>query len=456
MASEAAEFGGVTMQAERLSGSVRSFRGTWGFVTSEQWDGDLFVGLNANRHLVAGLRQGDLVDFEVGTNANGKPEAVNVEVTHSADVAEAFSAEPTAQKKPQGPIERAAVAHLVGVTMEGKIKSFRETWGFLVSDGFTGDLFIHRKSNPNLGDVVGVDDRLSFTIAEDAQKAGEFHAVDATPIKVPVTELLGQVMRGTVRKFQSGWGFLTSGRYEGDLFVGVRSNHHLEQFGLTPGETVEFEVGKDEKAMNGVQAIKVKRIQVGNSAMAGAQSFPGTLLSPICMGWVKSFKESWGFVNSPNYPGDIFIGCKENPHLQWEQPAVGDQVQFAVVMQTSGKLQAVNVQIVSRCAVIPASGGQARSRSPQGRVQQPKQSHAGPPSRDPASMVGLTVPGWVKSFKAGWGFVQSDAYNGDIFFGMKDNPHLIQEPSVNDQVHFKIHMGDNGKLKALDLNYPVA
>merc|ERR1719433_589387 len=116
---------------QRLRGWVRSFRGTWGFLNCESFDGDLFVGLKGNPHLT-GLDNDDEVEFEVATGDRGKVEAVNVTVIASAP-------KPTTAAAANG-TER----------LRGWVRSFTGMWGFLNSDAFEGDLFVGLKSNPQI------------------------------------------------------------------------------------------------------------------------------------------------------------------------------------------------------------------------------------------------------------------------------------------------------------------
>merc|ERR1740121_637126 len=50
---------------QAATGVVRKFDGNWGFITSEMFHGDLFVGLNGNKHLTMPLQMGDQVQFMV-------------------------------------------------------------------------------------------------------------------------------------------------------------------------------------------------------------------------------------------------------------------------------------------------------------------------------------------------------------------------------------------------------
>merc|ERR1740121_1057683 len=50
---------------QAATGVVRKFDGKWGFITSDMFYGDCFVGLNGNKHLTVPLQMGDQVQFVV-------------------------------------------------------------------------------------------------------------------------------------------------------------------------------------------------------------------------------------------------------------------------------------------------------------------------------------------------------------------------------------------------------
>jgi len=563
----------------RYTGWVRSFKETWGFINSESFQGDVFVGLKGNPQLRTGLQQDDQVEFEIKTST-GKAEAVNVRLLNEI---------PLTGVPPQaGPATRAQVAHLLGHQMTGRIKSFRDHWGFVNSDQFTGDLFIHTKSNAQLG-TVAPGDPIQFEIAEDTTSpGGSQQAVNATCLKDDVKSLLGERLRGWVKSFKSNWGFLNSNRFDGDIFVGLKANSQLEPNGLQQGELVEFQIAKDDKATNGVHATKVRRISEaapgGLNALAGLPALggltgppiragglqmaniPALLSQPIvpalpqnmagrprpealigqrargvirsfrgewgfivsehfegdlflhqgsnpssnlqagdnvvfeiaaggngkchatkvqgmpqelqdlvgqkCTGQVRSFRDTWGFVTSTKYLGDLFVGMRSNSHLL--RPLLqGEQIEF-VIQRSTGKTQmgfeAVQVMTADNAAAglagvladpsavqgLLAGLQRDRSRSPPPILA----SLAGPltskrptpaPGRDPARMVGQTLDGWIRSFKGGWGFVVSDVFDGDVFIGLKTNKHLVQELGPNDPVQFQVATGPGGKLEAINV-----
>jgi len=429
----------------RYKGWVRSFTGSWGFVNSDAFPGDLFVGLRSNPHL-ATLAAGDKVEFEIKCNGSGKNEAVAVQpeqqllstastlltgVRPMPPMAAAPAAAPAART---GPAERAQVPHLVGQTINGRIKSFRDNWGFVNSDFFVGDLFIHLRSNADLG-PVGPGDPIQFEVAEDpTSSSGEYHAVGAVLMKDDVHNLVGATVRGWVKSFKDSWGLLNSNRFDGDVFVGVRANPQIGMNGLQQGKCVEFQIARDEKSSNGIQAVQVKQLGetvqqplltptltatapltalprtdpvVGFAApKPGPESFVGLRAGGV----VRSFREGWGFVVSDDFDGDLFLHQGSNPGLGALN--AGDPISFEISLGSSGKCHATKVQAVPT---------------------------------ELKDLVGRQCSGRVRSFHDTWGFVTSHKYPGDLFVGMRSNPHLTVPLKLGDNVEFTVQRSAGNK-----------
>ena len=43
------------------------------------------------------------------------------------------------------------------------------------------------------------------------------------------------------------------------------------------------------------------------------------------------------------------------------------------------------------------------------------------------SLVGQTVKGWLKRMKDGWGFMNSDAFSGDLFVHARENLEIAND-----------------------------
>lgn len=450
---------GEQSDGQRYFGWVKSFRGDWGFINSDAMQGDIFVGLKKNRGLST-LHQDDQVEFEIMKDDRGKSEAINVHVLQK--VPGAGDSAPSVRAVASTGGGRANVGHLVGQKLVGKIKSFKENWGFIVSDHFAGDLFVHLRSNVSL-QGVRVDDMVTFHVEQDpASKDGGYHAVGTTLFgEIEPRELVGHTVQGWVKTFKGSWGFLNSHRFQGDVFVGLNANRHLGQVALENGEPVEFEIAADAKSERGVEAVKLVRVlKAGGSPMmhgygmnqmhypsgqygAYGQS-PGHDLDRLqgmrCHGQVRKFKGAFGFVTSDMFAGDLFIGTRSNPDLPVLQP--GDQIEFTV-QAAPGKSQAgfEAVHVVLGSNGGGGSGGtRNRSRSPKGQG-----------SKDAGQFVGQMLTGWIRTFKSPWGFVNSDIFQGDLFVGTKSNPNLPSQIEDNQPVQFEVAAGKGGKFEAINV-----
>merc|ERR1712187_389176 len=74
--------------------------------------------------------------------------------------------------------------------------------------------------------------------------------------------------------------------------------------------------------------------------MCGGGRSPAAMVGTLLMGYVRSYKGEWGFLNSPSFDGDLFVGNKSNPHLP-RTLVDGDQVQFQVRIGPGGKTEAI-------------------------------------------------------------------------------------------------------------------
>jgi len=444
---------GDSGSGQRYAGVVRSFKDVWGFITSSAVDGDLFVGLKSNPHLQT-LVPDDEVTFEIKLNDGGKQEAVGVDLVRKPSDMQMITT---------GPAVRAQASHLIGQRSTGRIKSFKSSWGFVQSDIFTGDMFVHARSNPNLGRVFA-GDPIQFEVGDDPQTPGNTQAVNATVAKDDLKNLVGETLHGWVKSFSGTWGFLNSSRFDGDLFVGAKVNKYLEAGPLMTGELVEFQVGRDEKSANGCHAVRIRKVDETGATvqsqalvpvhvshtssaqgvvqqllgrMGGSAASANLLLGQTCYGEVRSYRGEFGFATSSEFMGDIFVGARSNPHLT-AQLKQGDQITFTV-QQNGSKVEALNVQVGH------AGRGGARDRS-----RTPAPSYSQSRSRDPAAYLGQTVTGWVKSFKGAWGFLNSNEFDGDVFVGKNSNSHLAQDLQAGDKVRFTI-LQNGPKLEAVSV-----
>ena len=113
---------------QRHWGYVRRFHDRYGFIIAAAFDGDLFVhrdSVHASYQMDGqpSLREGQAVEFDIALDKRGRTVARNVTTS--------------VLLRPWD---------CIGRRLQGVIRSFRLGWGFVNSDTFSGDLFVHRNS----------------------------------------------------------------------------------------------------------------------------------------------------------------------------------------------------------------------------------------------------------------------------------------------------------------------
>jgi len=451
----------------RVMGTCKSWKDQWGFLTTEGMEGDIFVHLRENPGLGGGLQPGEQVEFEIttGSGANSSmAKAYNVQK---------LSAEPTG-------------------SYEGVVTSFREGWGLIESSSLSEKLYCGLRDNPQLKSKSLIPgDQVYFDLGTNSTN-GKPKAINVTLKLCEQSELVGQRVRASVKSFQDGWGFANSDRFPGTIMLG-KKNMSASGIGfLSPGDIVEFEVAAGPSGK--FEALKIQAVQMqgfmprmasappprmaasgprdrsrspyghANGTLALAQPAPPTTPHPGRMyGTVRTFRHGWGFLTSPQLTGDIYVNLVQSPKLEGEALVAGEAVTFELQHRASADRnngsQAVNVQRTSAASQPP-----------------PPRSNPPPPNQytiTPAYMQGQG-PGFSQGNKAGkstfyhgtmamvrekdgWGWIKSPTVNGDIFFGMRDNPQLLELPKLGDQLSFEIAVDPkSGRNKALKAAHSLA
>merc|ERR1719491_410309 len=233
---------------QRCQGTIRNFRGDWGFIISPQFDGDLFIGKNSNPGAES-LQAGDAVVFEVTAQSNGKCQALNVQSVGTS------------------------LESLIGQRASGVVRKFEGNWGFITSTMFTGDVFVGLNGNKHLTNPLAMGDQVEFLVQRSCGKSGceatdvqilghgatppdNLAAMLASGQSCALAQLIGRKCSGVVRKFDGNWGFITSKMYTGDLFVGLNGNKHVTT-PLEVGDMVEFQVQRS-CGKSGCEATEVQ------------------------------------------------------------------------------------------------------------------------------------------------------------------------------------------------------
>lgn len=251
-------------------------------------------------------------------------------------------------------------------------------------------------------------------------------------------------MEGTLRSWRDPWGFIVCPeQFEGDLFV------HRDAFTEPPpagaqltGAGVQFMRAVDARGRPHAEQVRVLHVptpemkEVPGLGALGAAPRPALgdlaalepkfaiLAGQQLVGQVRSWKNEWGFVVSPeSFEGDLFCH-KENLEDGAEAMAPGARVTFHVAADARGRATALQVKCIS----------------------EPK-DWAG---------SGAMLHGAVRSFKLGqqWGFLVSPgSCAGDIFFHVESclpplRPDVIR-PGL--EVAFKVDLDKQGRCAAMQI-----
>eukprot|EP00933_Yihiella_yeosuensis_P064199 TRINITY_DN6755_c0_g1_i1.p1 TRINITY_DN6755_c0_g1~~TRINITY_DN6755_c0_g1_i1.p1 ORF type:complete len:509 (-),score=119.67 TRINITY_DN6755_c0_g1_i1:216-1679(-) len=279
---------------------------------------------------------------------------------------------------------------------------------------------------------------------------------------------------GEVKSFgPKGYGFISSGEIEGDIYFQKRDlledfqqvliNQH-DSINLV-GRGVRFELTETQDGKPQARSIQV--VAVDGEDIAGE---------------IKSFVQDkgYGFISSSSIEGDIYFQRKDIPNQFQAMQLKGLKVKFVPHTMPDGKVQARNlvVMVGNPGPVMGAPmGGMAppmmgmpmhiappagnRVPPPQGRmVQQGKGGtvRAVPPGQAPPPMMrsmppmvgadGASMVGTVKSFDAekGYGFITAPNFQGDIYF-KPDSSGWTKDQKVT----FFLKYAQNGKPQARDV-----
>jgi len=161
-----ADFFGMSME-----GHVTVWKDKWGWVSNPNFQGsDIFAHID---DVLDGSPPavGTHVKFVVGCDAKGRVRALAI---RPATAPAAAGAAATKGKKRKAPVDKGFEA-AEGEVLEGTVASWKTTWGWVRTEGFSGDVFAHRDdvvdaSEPQVGQTV------QYTVGRD-EKSGRWRAL---------------------------------------------------------------------------------------------------------------------------------------------------------------------------------------------------------------------------------------------------------------------------------------
>lgn len=402
-----------TSHAQRLVGTVASWKSPWGWVNCPSLGSDLFAH---EEDLVSGvLAKGVQVYFEAGTDPrSGRPRALRIEAVASPGgyVVDSVSAGRVSMK-PE-PMES------FGPRFEGVIASWKEPWGWVSCSQEEKDVFVHRE------DMLGADPSIpleaglgvTFEIGLDP-KTGRKRALK---IEVPSLE---NRLNGVVTSWKDQWGWVSCAEIQdGDIFA------HREDLPdgawVEVGTPVTFELGADDKGRRRAKRIGVCGPAVPTVGKGGC--VPNMPISPISP--VKgAFKG-----NSVGFGDKVGAG-----KIQPAASAAGCG-SFAGCNVSGGKGHANHgYQVVY--VPVPAAGAVKGGGVRKGAIT------------GPAGFMGQRLNGLVASWKDAWGWISNPLFGTDIFAHSEDLAEGTNT-EIGSPVVFTVGKDVKGRIRARQIEPP--
>jgi len=428
--------------AVRYSGTVKSFRGQWGFLTADGVEGDVFLHVKDSPAVANSvLKVGETLEFDLSSGGpNNEARALNATRPDGGN-GESYDGIGGGGGGGEG-------------VLAGTVKSFRHGWGLIMSASLEGRLFFGERHNPRCREgLLLPGDEVTFEIAQNPAN-GRDMAVNVQVAVKDQSELLGQRVGGLVKSFQDGWGFATSPRFQGTVLLG-RKHVMAAGIALQVGEQVEFVVSTSPNGK--YEATGISKAGMGAMPMAPPPRFALTNNGGAARdrsrsagqgqyhGQVKTFRDGWGFLFSDQLPGDIYVKMRDSPSLG-EPLQQGETVSFDLVYRNdqtekNNGATAVNVQRLG------GHGGPAAA-------QRQTQWQGRPMAAPSTGAVSTQHTGTLVEFKPppeSWGWLESPSCPSQVFFGLRDNPQLQAMPKVGDSMVFELGAGPKGRSKAINV-----
>jgi len=242
---------------ERLSGTVTSYDGNIGYVTSDSFPDTIpfrrdKVMPEFEAHPFSAEER---IEFDVQTDENGRAHAVMTK--------------PFVHRKPHD---------CIGQRLRGYVRRCAERWGFLNCPQFDGDLFVHRD---NLLLVPGqavegqpplrTGQAVTFDVAEDDRRRAVARQITTQALPRSGDMIGHGRLHGTIRSFQGAWGFIVSESFAGDLFV-HRDSFNIKDPQVQEGMIVAFEVERDQRRKGSKDRLVARKVDILGMGDASQQA----------------------------------------------------------------------------------------------------------------------------------------------------------------------------------------
>merc|ERR1712146_791273 len=175
--------------------------------------------------------------------------------------------------------------------MVGTVKTFKDGWGFIVSNQVAGDIYCHLKDSPGFVGELVAGEAVQFQLVQRRQgRNNGSQAVNiqrcgrgvqySQPIQYSQPMMAssafppsGGTRSGTLKQWNDGWGWLQVPGHD-DVFFGLKDNPHIPSANI--GDAFVFEVAMGNKGKS--KAVNAQPSKVGQQVI----------------GHVKTLREGWG------------------------------------------------------------------------------------------------------------------------------------------------------------------
>lgn len=253
-------------------------------------------------------------------------------------------------------------------SLVGRVRSWKEPWGFIVSDAFEGDLFAHKDSFVGEfppGSLSGAE--VQFEKSTDPR--GRPAALNIQVIamgKGEESHTISAPLRGS-----KGWGKGNGGHGSDgyDRWSGGKAGRSSSRSGDSYGKGNYIGGGAPRKGSpQGVNRANSHAVE--------------HLIGQKLRGEIRNWKGDFGFLVSKRFEGDLFVH-RQNAKLPLN-PAAGTAVSFQVQLDVKGRATAT--EVTEATSVPEDSIGQG------------------------------AIMGTIRSWKKDWGFIVAPEYfDGDLF-----------------------------------------
>eukprot|EP00930_Biecheleria_cincta_P097092 TRINITY_DN88822_c0_g1_i1.p1 TRINITY_DN88822_c0_g1~~TRINITY_DN88822_c0_g1_i1.p1 ORF type:complete len:415 (+),score=103.79 TRINITY_DN88822_c0_g1_i1:41-1285(+) len=411
------------MASGQLSGTVKSWNGGkgFGFISSQQVQGDVFFGRNELppdcKEVRGSFLEGRQVVFEAIAGQDGRFKATTV-----------------------------SLPFIEGQQLVGQIKSFspRNGYGFITSHSLQEDVRFQSGDIPPVAAGAQLKDELVI-----------FDVVTSPYGKLQVRNLMFQSM-GIAQRVKGGGGPMGG-------FMGGKGP------AMQPPPVAWQRQGPAASGGKGHYGEPSPELKAAAQQAERAGLMTGT---------VKSFsdKNGYGFVTVPGYPADVKVDARSLVGLNTLEP--GQAISFVPTPSQKGGYTASNVQLLlpggaygggaymgKGGAGFDKGGGKKRPMSsPSPYIAQMGQK-GGSMNMWPAAKkakadempTGQYSAGTIKSWNGqkGFGFIESAGLGEDVFFMRTSLPAEYREMQGPDlqgtQVNFEIVKTSEGKVRAQNI-----